>query len=162
MVQRKRQIHVGSVKKCMNKPIDALILKRVVINLQIDFPSQQEMRRSSLEGTKGVRLLWGTDILTADQKKSGGRTAEYWYWRTTARRPKNKERHLYLRSPWSTGHVSQTAVPGPASGSLGKVNANTQAPPQIYSVRNSEDGAWQSNKLSRDSGAHYPVRSPGG
>lgn len=55
----------------MNKPIDALILKRVVINLQIDFPSQQEMRRSSLEGTKGVRRLWGTDVLTADQKKVG-------------------------------------------------------------------------------------------
>lgn len=123
MVQR-RQIHVGSVKKCMNKSVDALILKTVVNNLQIAFPSQQE-RRSSSEGTKGIRRLWGTGIPRADPNKNktkqkvGRRRAKFWCWRTIAWRRKRKERHRYLR--WKLGHVSQSVVPGPASGSLGNL-----------------------------------------
>lgn len=56
----------------MNKDICALILKRVVISLHIDFPSQKEMR-STLEGTERIRKLglFGTGVQRAQQKKWG-------------------------------------------------------------------------------------------
>lgn len=54
----------------MNESIYVLILKRVVMNLHIYFPSQQEIRRSTLEGIKGIRRLrlLRTGILLSDQK----------------------------------------------------------------------------------------------
>lgn len=53
-----------------NKPVYVLILKRVLISLHVYFPTQQEIRRSPLEGIKRIRKLrlLGTDILIAYQK----------------------------------------------------------------------------------------------
>lgn len=53
-----------------NKPVYVLILKRVLINLHVYFPTQQEIRRSTLGRIKRIRKLrlLGTGIPIADQK----------------------------------------------------------------------------------------------